>query len=294
MIVIAGLEGVGKTSLARRYTTGEFKPSFPTLGMSTETFQSDNQSICLIDLGGHESFRQSNWHAFISVAHAMAFVVDLSNLDQVAMTRYWLWQAVSWLGSEKPILIMANKSDVAKTTSKELVKQLQIGRITKICDARIAIMDTSACTGEGVDGAFEWLIVELSRLQKQVAPIENGLLWAGLYDPKTHGFTNNIRAERDEDGNLLALTPVVPEETETIATLVGFCQDTLLGIEGSNWDLAHFKFKNFYASILFDGSQNAGAAIIGSDDADQVSLRGLLQTIVKEGSLDPVSSLFEP
>ena len=277
LIVLAGLDNAGKTSLARRHLTGEFVSLKPTLGMNVDMLTRDDTKISLIDLGGQTAFRQRNWKAYISVAHALIFVVDLSDPRKIPDTRYWLWQVGTWLGDDKPLLVIGAKADIKTKSIEEMLEDLRVDRLMDLLNSPVAIMETSAKTGEGVTDAFEWIYKEVAPSSQDDQQQDINALWFGYYTLPEMLLKEELSqsSQNGEEGMM----------SDQIRLLQEFAADTLKHNSQAEWDFAYFQFKDKYVGLLIDSKQNGGAAVIGKESADKIQVRVALQEIIDNHGL---------
>jgi small GTP-binding protein len=155
-VIVVGDAGVGKTSLARRYTTGQFDESYLfTLGVDFFTKQiklKDDTNIKLViyDTGGQERFDFIRGLYFEGAAGAIIAydVTDQQSFDRVDHWMQQVYQRCEGI----PLLLVACKTDlkdqrvVQKSDGKSAAKQFNMDFI-----------ETSAKADYHVDDVFESL-----------------------------------------------------------------------------------------------------------------------------------------
>lgn len=201
-IAIVGLEKAGKTTLAKRIQTGEFiKTITPTHGLDIESIEIKGNLFQLFDLGGQIAFRELFWQTYVQLSLGIIFVIDSSDtaiLDQVVE---WFWKCLEW-NPTAPLLILANKSDLAHTELDELILKIKLDQLPKQNSQRsFRIFEVSTKTGANIDEAMAWFTEKLIPLleKKKVR-----LLSLYLYLPTgipiaSHRFTTRSLDDFDED-----------------------------------------------------------------------------------------------
>jgi len=167
-LCIFGDGGVGKTTLSKRYLTGEFDSTVRiTLGMEIHVkylkVEGYNVALQIWDFGGEPQFR----HLLKNYARGSfggIFIYDITRMNTTLYIDEWLSIFKDTLGSEAPevpILIVGGKSDltedrgVSGEEAKKLKNQFQF----------FDHLECSAKTGENVDKIFEILIKEILKIR---------------------------------------------------------------------------------------------------------------------------------
>jgi len=71
---------------------------------------------------------------------------------------------------EAPVLILANKADLGDAANAAVVGEAM--RLVSVCDVRTGHMHTvSGLTGEGLEGAMEWLVKALEKSDREVEAV---------------------------------------------------------------------------------------------------------------------------
>ncbi|MFX1514869.1 MAG: ADP-ribosylation factor-like protein [Promethearchaeota archaeon] len=199
-IAIVGLENAGKTTLAKRLQYGKFIPTItPTQGLDIESVAIEENLFQLFDLGGHISFREMFWKTYVQLSQGIIFVIDSSEekYDQVVE---WFWKCLEW-NHTAPILILANKSDLAHIELYDLMQKIKLDQLpNKNPERSFRIFEVSMKEGTNFDEAIEWFsekIIPIIRKKKV------RLLSIYLYLPTgipiaSHQFTQ-IGEELSED-----------------------------------------------------------------------------------------------
>jgi small GTP-binding protein len=169
-IIVIGAPAVGKTSLVRKYTKGEFQKEYiSTLGAQFSRYEEiiENNRIELIiwDIAGQEAFEMMRKKFYIgSSAGIVVFSHDPDESGSISEIQKWMDELRSNCG-EIPVMLFGNKID--------LIDVDELDRNDKLVGSDITIEQlitkhkffgyykTSALTGEGVKDAFQSLVHKL-------------------------------------------------------------------------------------------------------------------------------------
>ncbi|KAG0149900.1 hypothetical protein CROQUDRAFT_278893 [Cronartium quercuum f. sp. fusiforme G11] len=178
-VVILGMQGVGKTSIVHRYTTGSFSYSLAsTIGASfcTKKLSVDGCKVRLQiwDTAGQERFR-SMAPMYYRGANAAILVYDITNQASFDDIQNWLDELRENMSPELIIQIVGSKSDLAlnrREVNLDLAYQ-QILNWTEPFPFRVwpqlAITEVSAKDDFGIEDMF---LVLTRRLVTRKAEIE--------------------------------------------------------------------------------------------------------------------------
>lgn len=114
-IVMLGDGGVGKTSLVKRFKTGQFNPAYLiTLGASITKKEIDFDhclvTLAIWDIGGQEMFQKVHSKYFIGSEGALA-VCDVTDFTSFQNLSNWIKSFRKVVG-DKPVIFLANKIDL--------------------------------------------------------------------------------------------------------------------------------------------------------------------------------------
>lgn len=160
-ILMLGLDGAGKSTILYSLKLGEvFSCSVPTIGFNYETLEYKNVKFNIWDVGGQDKIRILWKHYFVNT-RALIYVVDSSDNDRIEETREILHNLC---GEEElngvPVLVFANKQDMAVVGSKQMRDRLGFMNIK---GRNIRLQETCAINGTGLKEGLDWLVMELNK-----------------------------------------------------------------------------------------------------------------------------------
>jgi small GTP-binding protein len=169
-IVVIGAPAVGKTSLVRKYTKGEFQKEYiSTLGAQfsryEEIIENNNIELIIWDIAGQEAWETMRKKFYIgSSAGIVVFSHDPEEQDSISEIEKWMAEFKSNCG-EIPVILFGNKIDLINVDELEINDKLA-GSDSKIQQlikkhGFMGYYKTSALTGEGVKDAFQSLVRKL-------------------------------------------------------------------------------------------------------------------------------------
>ena len=164
-VCFIGEEGVGKTSLVRRFVTGKFDEDYiRTLGAvaakkSIDLVESGigpvHVDLVILDIVGKRTFMQLFRDAYLKGAAGVLAVFDLTRRASLVELAPWIDAVRQELGGI-PILALGNKADL---TAQVRVSEEDIEAVLAPRDVRV--LRTSARTGDNVGEAFLRLAREI-------------------------------------------------------------------------------------------------------------------------------------
>ena len=168
-ISVVGDGAVGKTSLIRKYTKGNFEKDYiKTIGAQFSRFEKiiENDVVNLVfwDIAGQEDFDFLQ-PLFYKESKASIVVYSLEDNDlgknSFDHLKNWVQNLRKYCG-EIPMILFANKIDLVEEDELDLLE------IKSIIDKYnfIGFSLTSAKTGQGVNEAFDIIIQELYKKYK--------------------------------------------------------------------------------------------------------------------------------
>lgn len=171
-VTVIGDGAVGKTSLIKRYTKGNFERNYiQTIGAQFSRYKKsiDNDNIELIfwDIAGQDDF--TFLHPLFykeSKANIIVFSLEKNNLGEESFQHIKAWHnQLKKYCKEIPVVLFANKVDLINE------EELDYSSIQAIVDKYgfIGYYLTSAKTGQGVIDAFDAIIDKLYQHYKSLS-----------------------------------------------------------------------------------------------------------------------------
>ena len=159
-ILMAGLDGVGKTTLIYRLQCGQTVTTVPTLSFERIKIKRTKRYKFYVRDLGSQSMLYHLWPSYYREATGLIFVIDAGASDfELEVNRKLLREMLgdSRL-SKKPLLVVLNKIDQSwAKTEATIVKRLGLSDIA--ADRKWRVISICAVTGEGLRNGnyFEWL-----------------------------------------------------------------------------------------------------------------------------------------
>ena len=162
-IIIIGEPGVGKTSLVKKFVSGQFANDYrASIGTNLFTTKISlnkiNVSIQIWDIAGQERWIQMR-HIYYKGTEGVLIVADLTRKNTFEQIEKFWYPDLKKNNISSPIILLGNKSDLKKEITEE-----EIEALGKKINA-IYVLNTSAKTGENVVKTFK-LISEVSIKRK--------------------------------------------------------------------------------------------------------------------------------
>ncbi|OMJ75807.1 hypothetical protein SteCoe_24988 [Stentor coeruleus] len=161
-ILLIGDSSVGKTSLLLKYADNEFIEGMPLssgLAQKNKSLIINNSIINLSiwDIAGTEQYK-SMTQLFFKNGQGALLVYDKTNSETFNCLSFWLNELYLHIGSDKPVVIIANKID--KTEDFQVTtEQGQDFANSNNCK----FFEVSAKTGDGINEAFYSLASQLNK-----------------------------------------------------------------------------------------------------------------------------------
>lgn len=124
IVAVLGLENAGKTTLISALGGDIVTQTTPTVGFAPVHFYTEEEDICLFDLGGASNFREV-WVHYYADCHGLVYVVD-SAADEgtIAESLRVLKEVLSHPYMQgKPTLIVANKKDLKGSRLEKVIPE---------------------------------------------------------------------------------------------------------------------------------------------------------------------------
>ena len=163
-IALIGDSGVGKSSIALRYTMNEFNDNYNSTGgasYSTKIIQYGNDTIQLDiwDTAGQEKFR-SLGRQFYKDAFIVILVYDITNKQTfINLSKIW-YPELKNSGESNPVIgVAGNKSD--QYESEETVNEEEARKYSESINGVFELV--SAKTGNNIDNIFERSVKQIDQ-----------------------------------------------------------------------------------------------------------------------------------
>jgi len=162
-IIIIGEPGVGKTSLVKKFASGQFANDYrASIGTNLFTTKISlnkiNVSIQIWDIAGQERWIQMR-HTYYKGTEGVLIVADLTRKNTFEQIEKFWYPDLNKNNISSPIILLGNKNDLKKEITEEEIESLG-KKINAVC-----VLNTSAKTGENVVKTFK-LISEVSIKKK--------------------------------------------------------------------------------------------------------------------------------
>jgi small GTP-binding protein len=164
-VILGGDASVGKSTLIKRYCTGEFDPTRAmTIGVDFQLYDLETEGVptrlSVWDLGGQERFAFIR-RGFYRGACAVGLVFDASNRTSFYNLMNWSRETREYL-PDAPVLLVANKID--------LTRQINSAEGKDLAEAwNVPYFETSCVSGAGVSEFFKALAYHaLKHTQKKI------------------------------------------------------------------------------------------------------------------------------
>ena len=155
-VVVIGPAAVGKSSLIRRFVENKFSFQYKfTIGVDflTKIVEYEPEKIARLtiwDIGGQDRFKILRRN-FFDGTHGALVVFDLSRAQTFPKMKEWISDLRQTIEENVPIIILGNKTDLVSEIG-QVIDQNEVNQFAEKVGA--LIIETSAKTGENVEGAF--------------------------------------------------------------------------------------------------------------------------------------------
>ncbi|KAL4433170.1 hypothetical protein ABPG74_010865 [Tetrahymena malaccensis] len=163
-ILMLGLDAAGKTTILFQMKLSQHIQSVPTIGFNVESVVYKNLKFTIWDIGGQWKLRKL-WHHYFKGNNALIYVLDSTDVERIDEAKQVLEKVLqSQDMSGIPVLILANKQDIATMNVTEISNKLELQTIKGIGEC--FIQGCCALNGEGIYDGLEWLSNVLNKQQK--------------------------------------------------------------------------------------------------------------------------------
>lgn len=162
-VAVLGVENAGKTSLISALGGEIITQSVPTVGFAPVHFYTEEEDICLFDLGGAANFREV-WVHYYPDCHGVVYVIDsASNEASLNESLAVLKSVLSHPHIQgKPVLIVANKKDLETSRLANVLPKGFLEDLPTKCSSLRIIPTCSIAEDDERDEGMDWLIGTLT------------------------------------------------------------------------------------------------------------------------------------
>ena len=118
--LLVGLDAAGKTTLLYKLRLGEVVSTIPTIGFNVEELQYKKLRMQVWDVGGQDKIRPL-WRHYCKNLNSLVFAVDSADRERLDEARDELHKVLALNEPSLPVLIYANKQDMATAVSPAVV-----------------------------------------------------------------------------------------------------------------------------------------------------------------------------
>ena len=166
-IILIGPAACGKTSILTRFVHDKFKENYEyTMGvdyLSKEVEFSNNVArLTIWDIGGQERFRFLR-NTFYKGANGALLVFDLSRAKTYEEMKDWIYEMKQLTHESIPFVLVGNKVDLVEDVGR-FEDKVDIKKFAKKQGS--IYIETSAKTGENIDGIFVELCLRMAKLKE--------------------------------------------------------------------------------------------------------------------------------
>ncbi|OLS22861.1 MAG: Transforming protein p29 precursor [Candidatus Heimdallarchaeota archaeon LC_3] len=163
-IIVAGQGGVGKTTLLRRYQSGEFIPASTTVGINFVTHQIQYKERIIIlsvwDYAGESRFK-SLFPGYSNGSKGGLAVFDTTRPQSLDDLSDWISIIYEKNGPHIPIILVGTKIDSIKEENFEFINE-KAQEFSKDHNLR-GYFNVSSKSGEGVNELFDFLSLQITQ-----------------------------------------------------------------------------------------------------------------------------------
>ena len=165
-VVLVGDSGVGKTNIMSKYLKNQFREdSKATVGVEfgSKQFTVENHQIKaqIWDTAGQERYKAIT-SAYYKGAKGAFIVYDITRKNTFETVNKWVSDITAAADKKITLILIGNKNDLEdqRQVTKEMGEE-------KAKELGLAFMETSACSGENLDKAFQLMINEIYKKSKE-------------------------------------------------------------------------------------------------------------------------------
>ncbi len=183
-VTLLGLDEAGKTCLALRLATGKWVDNTsPTIGVNFETYRAGDSLLKLFDVGGHQTLRRQFWLNYAANSFGILFIFDASNRKRTEEGKEWFWYLINNLEIDRRIALafLANKADLVSMELDEIIKVLDLQKLSNFPKISFQIFEISVKTSMNVANAMEWFTRKVQEITKGQTISPKGLIISSIF-----------------------------------------------------------------------------------------------------------------
>ncbi|KAL4433163.1 hypothetical protein ABPG74_010858 [Tetrahymena malaccensis] len=155
-ILMLGIDNAGKTTILNQLKLNKVVESIPSIGYNVEKIAFKNFKLSFWDLPGRDYLRKMFWHHYYNDNNALLFVLDSTDTDRFNEAKETLNMLIENPNmADIPILILANKQDIATMCIERIKEQLELNKYIGI--RQLHVQGCCALNGKGLNEGLEWL-----------------------------------------------------------------------------------------------------------------------------------------
>lgn len=162
-LAVFGLDNAGKSALIAAMGGNVDPNTTPTVGFSPSIFETAKIKLCVFDLGGGRNFR-GIWPHYYHDCHGCIYVIDSADttrLEEATTVLHDVSRHKFMQG--KPLLVFANKSDVAGAKSVSEIQQ-RIKLDPSMGTDNVKFMPCCAIKEDpNIDEGVDWLLAHVEK-----------------------------------------------------------------------------------------------------------------------------------
>ncbi|XP_018331015.1 signal recognition particle receptor subunit beta [Agrilus planipennis] len=126
-ILLVGLRESGKTLTFTQLIHGQYVETFTSIKENIGDYETNNGTVRIIDIPGHEQLRYKFFDKYKSNARALVYIIDSTlnsaNLRDTAECLYNILSDSVVINNRLPVLVLCNKQDISTASNNDLLKQ---------------------------------------------------------------------------------------------------------------------------------------------------------------------------
>ncbi|CAD8182086.1 unnamed protein product [Paramecium octaurelia] len=156
-ILIIGLDAAGKSTILNQLGLGTVENFQIGIGYQQKKLETKSFNIFTWNIQGPNGVRLI-WKHFYETSQALVLVVDLTDKERMEEIKEWLeYCLIDNKKNQLPLLIYANKIDLAQISFNDLVSELKFEKFSN----NWHLQPCCAITREGIEDGFTWILQQI-------------------------------------------------------------------------------------------------------------------------------------